>query len=126
MSLAERKCIHKLEEMETEDGIVYADLDLSQRVPGSTNLPQKDDDVKTVYASIRPQSAQENLDAADNLGSVGPNSREMIELTSKNGLSWQLSLSLCYRASQSSPTNFRLLLDLPLHMQRSTLSRPRR
>ena len=67
------------------DGIVYAELDLSQKGPASTNLqnPEDKDNTNTVYANIQPQSAQNNLDTADNQRSVGPNSREMIELTSR-------------------------------------------
>ena len=71
--------------MDSEDGIVYAKLDLSQKGPASTNLlkPEDKDNTNTLYANIQPQSAQETLDTADNQRSVGPNSREMIELTSR-------------------------------------------
>ena len=71
--------------MDSEDGIVYAKPDLSQRGPASTNLrnPEAKDNTNTVYANIQPQSAQETLDTADNQRSVGPISREMIELTSR-------------------------------------------
>ena len=71
--------------MDSEDGIVYAELDLSQRGPASTNLqkPEAKANTNIVDANIQPQSAQETLDTADNQRSVGPNSREMIELTSR-------------------------------------------
>ena len=71
--------------MNSGDGIVYAELDLSQREPASTNLqnPEAKDNTNIVYANIQPLSAQETLDTTDNRRSVGPNSREMIELTSR-------------------------------------------